>query len=573
MANTMWAEAAEISVDSEERAKEEALYAATFKNVAEGSVVAGVVLAVQRDGVMVDVGYKSASLIPREEFSSEVLEKVVPGSRIMVYLEDREDDNGHMVLSKEKADRMQLWSDIEAIYNNGTNVDGKILSKIKGGLIVDIGVKAFLPSSQIDLRPIRDLDAFIGKSFQMRIIKMDRRRGNIIVSRRIVLEESRDSKRKKTLLALKEGQVIEGTVKNLTEYGAFVDLGGIDGLLHITDMSWGRIGHPSEKFALGDKVTVVVLKYDRETGRISLGYKQQYPDPWEHVAVRYPVGTRSTGKVVSLTDYGAFVELEPGVEGLVHVHDMSWSHEVKHPSKIVTVGNMVNVVTLNIDPKVRKISLGMKQAEANPWDTIATRYPLGEKVTGRVRSITDFGVFVGLEDGIDGLIHISDLLPSRHVKHPSEVLKKGQMVEAVVLKIDREKERISLGYKQLVSDQWGKEVAPKYPIGTQVTGRITKVTHFGLFVVLEEGVEALVHISESGLPQGVRVDEAFQIGQSIEAKVIRVDAAERKISLSIKALTQEIEQSAMTYFQSQQGELDRSIGAVLKSTAETTPTH
>jgi len=566
MANTMWAEAAEISVDPEARAKEEALYAATFKNIAEGSMVEGVVVAVQRDGVMVDVGYKSAGAIPREEFSSEVLEKIAPGDRMMVYLEDRENDNGNMVLSKEKADRMQLWSNIEAIYNSGTHVEGKILSKIKGGLIVDIGVKAFLPGSQIDLRPIRDIDAFIGKSFPMRVIKMDRRRGNIIVSRRIVLEESRDSRRKKTLLALKEGQVIEGTVKNLTEYGAFVDLGGIDGLLHITDMSWGRIGHPSEKFALGDKVTVVVLKYDRETGRISLGYKQQYPDPWDHVAAKYAIGTRTTGQVASLTDYGAFVALEPGVEGLVHIHDMSWSHEVKHPSKLVTVGDTVNVITLNIDPKARKISLGMKQAQANPWDTIATRYPLGEKITGQVRNITEFGVFVGLEDGIDGLIHISDLSPSRHIKHPSDVVKKGQMVEAVVLKIDREKERISLGYKQLVSEQWAKEVAPKYPIGAQVTGQITKVTHFGLFVALEEGVEALVHISELGLPQGARTDEGFQVGQSLEAKVVRVDAAERKISLSVRALTQEIDRSAMAHFQSQQGQLDQSIGAVLKST-------
>ena len=568
MANTLWADATEISVDSEAHAKEDALYAATFKNVAEGSMVEGVVLAVQRDGVMVDVGYKSSGVIPREEFSSEALEKIAPGDRMMVYLEDREDDNGNMVLSKEKADRMQLWSDIEAIHNNGTHVDGKVLSKIKGGLIVDIGVKAFLPGSQIDLRPIRDMDSFIGKSFPMRVIKMDHRRSNIIVSRRIVLEETRDSKRKKTLLGLKEGQVIEGAVKNLTEYGAFVDLGGIDGLLHITDMSWGRVGHPSEKFALGDKVTVVVLKYDRETGRISLGYKQQYPDPWDHVAVKYPIGTRSTGKVVSLTDYGAFIALEPGVEGLVHIHDMSWSHEVKHPSKLVTVGDTVNVITLNIDPKARKISLGIKQAESNPWDSIAARYPLGEKITGRVRSITEFGVFIGLEDGIDGLIHISDLSPSKHIKHPSEVLKKGQMVEAVVLKIDREKERISLGYKQLVSDQWSKEIAPKYPIGAQVTGQITKVTHFGLFVALEEGVEALIHISESGLQQGARADDAFQVGQSLEAKVIRVDAAERKISLSVKALTQEVDQSAMANFQSQQGQLDQSIGAVLKSTPD-----
>jgi len=568
MANTLWADTAENMVDAEARATQEALYAETFKNVAEGGMVEGVIVAVQRDGVVVDVGYKSAGVIPREEFSAEALQKITAGDRMLVYLEDREDDKGNMVISKEKADRMQLWSDIEAIHNNGTHVDGKVLSKIKGGLIVDIGVKAFLPGSQIDLRPIRDMDSFIGKSFPMRVIKMDHRRSNIIVSRRIVLEESRDTRRKKTLLALTEGQVIEGAVKNLTEYGAFVDLGGIDGLLHITDMSWGRVGHPSEKFSLGDKVSVVILKYDRETGRISLGYKQQYPDPWSNVAAKYAIGTRTTGKVVSLTDYGAFVALEQGVEGLVHIHDMSWSHEVKHPSKLVTVGDSVSVITLNIDPKARKISLGIKQAEANPWDSIAARYPVGEKITGKVRSITEFGAFVGLEDGIDGLIHISDLSPSRHIKHPSEVLKKGQLVEAVVLKIDREKERISLGYKQLVSDQWTKDIAPKYPIGTQVSGQITKVTHFGLFVALEEGVEALVHISESGLQHGARADEVFQVGQSLEAKVIRVDAAERKISLSVRALTQEVDASAMTHFESQQGELDQSIGATLKSATD-----
>ncbi len=536
----------------EERAKLEALYAGTFKNLTEGSVIEGVVLSVQRDGVIVDIGYKSAGVIPKGEFSSEALANLAPGSKLLVYLEDQEDVNGNVVLSKEKADRMHIWGDIEAIHKNETHVEGTVLSKIRGGLIVDIGVKAFLPGSQIDLKPVRDMDSLIGKTFPMKIIKMDHRRGNIIVSRRSVLEESRDSRRKKTLLALKEGQVIEGGIKNITEYGAFVDLGGIDGLLHITDMSWGRVGHPSEIFSVGQKISVVVLKYDKDTGRISLGYKQQHPDPWNNIEAKYALGNRLVGKVAGLTDYGAFVELEPGIEGLVHISDMTWSHETRHPSRIVSVGDQVNVIVLNLDRKSRKVSLGMKQIESNPWETIAARYPVGTKISGKVRSVTEFGVFVGMEDGIDGLVHISDISASRHVKHPSELFKKGQMVEAVVLKVDCEKERVSLGCKQLVADLWEREILPNYPVGSYVKGKVTRMTHFGLFVALAENAEGLVHASETGVRHGARVDEVFSVGDVVEAKVVRVDPGEQKISLSIRAFMKETDAAAIEHYQARQ---------------------
>ncbi|TAK06726.1 MAG: 30S ribosomal protein S1, partial [Candidatus Manganitrophaceae bacterium] len=375
-------------------------------------------------------------------------------------------------------------------------------------------------------------------------------------------EESRDRKRQTTLSSLQEGQVVEGVVKNITEYGAFIDLGGIDGLLHITDMSWGRVGHPSEIFMVGDKVSVVVLKYDKETGRVSLGYKQKMPDPWTHVEEKYPVGTRITGKVVSLTDYGAFVELEPGVEGLVHISEMSWAHEAKHPSKIVSVSDRVNAVILNVDRKGRKISLGMKQVEPNPWNVVEQRYPPGTKINGKVRSITDFGVFVGLEEGIDGLIHISDISWTRHVKHPSEVFKKGQPIEAVVLKVDREKERISLGYKQLTGDPWETDIPQKYRVGSLVRGKVTKITDFGVFVELEENVEGLIHVSEAGVDAPARVEDVFHIGNEVEAKIIRIDTAERKIALSIREQRRDSDKEALDQYHSTQGKLDQSLGAV-----------
>ncbi len=546
------------------RLEQEALYAKTFEDKEEGSVIDGTILAFEGGNVLVDVGYKSEGVIPKEEFKPEEYAELKVGGSVAVYLEEREDAEGNIVLSKEKADRMRIWKEIEEIYNKEAIVEAKVLSRIKGGMIVDIGVKAFLPGSQIDLRPVRNLERLIGETYPMKIIKMNHKRGNIVVSRRVLLEESRDKRRELTLSSLREGQVIEGMVKNITEYGAFIDLGGIDGLLHITDMSWGRVGHPSELFIVGDKVSVVVLKYDKNSGRVSLGTKQKTPDPWGDVETKYSPDTKVVGKVVSLTDYGAFVELEPGIEGLVHISEMSWAHEVKHPSRLVSVGETVAAVILSVDRKARKISLGMKQIEPNPWDVVEKQYPSGTVIKGKeIRSITDFGVFVGLEEGIDGLIHISDISWTRHVKHPSEVFKKGEIIDAVVLKVDREKERISLGYKQLAPDPWEEDIPSRFRKGTTVKGKVTKITDFGIFVELEEGVEGLVHISETGVEPPNRVEDVYHIGGDVEAKIARVDLGERKIALTIKGLTRDSDKSALDTFHRTQGELDQSLGAMI----------
>jgi small subunit ribosomal protein S1 len=435
-------------------------------------------------------------------------------------------------------------------------------------MIVDIGIKAFLPGSQIDLRPIRDLDQLVGKSFPMKIIKMNQKRGNIVVSRRVLLEETRDKKRQSTLSNLTEGMVVPGIVKNITEYGAFIDLGGIDGLLHITDMSWGRVNHPSELFMVGDKIEVMILKYDKETGRVSLGYKQKSPDPWTEVENKYAVGTRIKGRVASLTDYGAFVELEAGIEGLVHISEMTWSHEIRHPSKLVAVGDRIEAVVLSLDKKGRKISLGMKQIEQNPWDVIEKKYQPGTRVEGKVRSITDFGVFVGISDGIDGLIHISDLSWTKHIKHPSEIFKKGQKVDAVVIKIDREKERLSLGFKQLTADPWEKEIPEKFKVGSPAIGKISKITEFGVFVELSEEVEGLIHVSELGLATGQKIEEAYKIGSEVNAKVVKIDSADRKIGLSIKELKRDVENTDYRSYMSSQSEEKRTLGSELNRKKE-----
>lgn len=557
------------AVTEEERqnhAAQEALYAATFQDKAEGSVLEGTILAFEGDSILVDVGYKSEGMIPKEEFKPEEYAELKVGGLVTVYLEEREDADGNIVLSKEKADRMRIWKEIEEIYNNEAIVEAKVLSRIKGGMIVDIGVKAFLPGSQIDLRPVRNLERLIGETYPMKIIKMNHKRGNIVVSRRVLLEESRDKRRALTLSSLREGQVIEGVVKNITEYGAFIDLGGIDGLLHITDMSWGRVGHPSELFIVGDKVSVVVLKYDKTSGRVSLGTKQKTPDPWGDVESKYSPQTKVLGKVVSLTDYGAFVELEPGIEGLVHISEMSWAHEVKHPSRLVSVGDEVGAVILSVDRKARKISLGMKQIEPNPWDLVERQYPSGTVIKAKeIRSITDFGVFVGLEEGIDGLIHISDISWTRHVKHPSEIFKKGQEIDAVVLKVDRDKERISLGYKQLSSDPWEDDIPKRFRKGSIVEGKVTKITDFGVFLELDEGVEGLVHISETGVEPPNRLEDVFHIGNEVKTKVARIDLGERKIALTIKGLTRDSDKSALDTFHQSQGDLDQSLGAMIAS--------
>ena len=541
-----------------------AMYEETFRNFEEGTITEGTVVAIGKDKVVVDIGYKSEGMISADQFSSEELQRLKIGDRLQVYLEECEDADGNLVLSKEKADKMKIWEELEKLHKEEKSIEGKVLSRIKGGMMVDIGVKAFLPGSQIDLHPVRDLDGLVGKTFPLKIIKINHRRGNVVVSRRVLLEESRDKRRQTTLASLKEGQLIQGMVKNITDYGAFIDLGGIDGLLHITDMSWGRVGHPSELFQVGDKVEVTVLKYDRETGRISLGLKQKSADPWTGVAGKYPVGTRVRGRVVSLTDYGAFIELEPGVEGLVHVSEMSWTHEVRHPSRVVSVGDQVEAAVLNVDPANRKISLGMKQTAPNPWDMIEGKYPPGTRIEGKVKSLTDFGAFVGLDEGIDGLIHISDMSWTKHVKHPSELFKKGQKVDAVVIRIDKDKERLSLGYKQLTRDPWEDQIPARYRVGDTVSGKVTKIADFGVFVELDGDVEGLIHVSEVGLDPQARMEDKFKVQDEVTAKIIKVDREERKIALSLRDHQMDTERRQVDEFHASQGAVDQSLGRAAK---------
>lgn len=537
-----------------------ALYEETFRNFEEGTITEGRVVAIQKDRVIVDIGYKSEGVIPMNQFLPDELPTLAMGDKLQVYIEQREDSDGNLVLSKEKADKMKIWEELEVSHTEEKEVQGKVVSRIKGGMMVDIGVKAFLPGSQIDLTPVRDLDSLVGKTFPFKIIKINHRRGNVVISRRALLEETRDKKRKTTLETLAEGQLIEGAVKNITDYGAFLDLGGIDGLLHITDISWGRVGHPSDMFSVGDRLEVLVLKYDKESGRISLGLKQKTADPWMEIAAKYPESSRVAGKVVSLTDYGAFVELEPGVEGLVHVSEMSWTHEVRHPSRVVAVGDAIDAQVLHVDQQGRKISLGMKQTAPNPWDIIQSRYPVGTRIEGKVKSVTDFGAFVGLDEGIDGLIHISDMSWTKHIKHPSELFKKAQRVEAVILRIDKEKERLSLGFKQLTSDPWETEIPSRYQVGGTATGTIAKIADFGVFVELEGDVEGLIHISETGQDSQGKLEELFKIGEPITAKVVKVDCEERKIALSVREHSQESDTKNLEAYNSGQVEFDQSLG-------------
>lgn len=516
------------------------LYEESLKHIQEGEIVRGRVVHIGRDSVLVDVGYKSEGIIDLDEFPDQGRHLQV-GEEIDVLLEEKEDSEGQVILSKEKANRIKIWDDISKKYDNNDVVEGSVIARIKGGLTVDIGLKAFLPGSQIDLRPVRNLDKLIGEKLQMRIIKLNKRRGNIVLSRRVLLEEERQRAKEKTLASLAEGQIIEGVVKNITEYGAFIDLGGIDGLLHITDMSWGRVSHPSELFAIGDKVKVIVLKFDQEHERVSLGLKQMSPDPWMNVAEKYPEASRVGGKVVSITDYGAFVELEEGIEGLVHVSQMSWARRTRHPSKIVNIGDTIEAVVLSVDRDKKRISLGMKQIEPNPWTTVDERYPVGGEVEGKVRNLTDFGAFIALEEGIDGLIHISDMSWTQRVKHPSEILKKGQKVRAVVLNVDKENERLSLGLKQMELDPW-TQVQTRYSVGQDVRVKVVKVTNFGAFAELEDGVEGLIHLSELSREKVADPEEVVSVGQELEAKIIKIDVETRKIGLSVRACIEENEQ-------------------------------
>ncbi|MEE8228947.1 MAG: 30S ribosomal protein S1 [candidate division NC10 bacterium] len=512
------------------------IYDQTFKDILEGEIVKGKVLDIGTDSIMIDIGYKSEGTIPVREFlNAQGQLPIQVGDVVEVYLESKEDSEGIIVLSREKAEKIKVWDEISKVYEKGGMVHGTIVGKTKGGLIVDIGVRAFLPGSQVDLRPVRDLDRVIGKTFPMKIIKLNQRRGNIVLSRRELLEDERKGLKEKTLATLEEGKVLKGKIKNLTEYGAFIDLGGLDGLLHITDMSWGRIGHPSELFTVGDEVEVVVLKFDRQTERVSLGYKQRLSDPWKTVTEKFEPGDKVKGKVVSITDYGAFVELEPGAEGLVHISEMSWTQRVKHPSKVVTVGDVVEVVVLDIDQSARRISLGMKQVEPNPWEALEQRYPAGTRVEGTIRNLVDFGAFVELEDGIDGLIHISDMSWTKRVKHPSEILKKGDHVETIVLHVDRSARRISLGLKQTQPDPWKTIVPERYRVGMDVTGRVVRITDFGAFVELPDDVEGLLHVSELSEGRVNKPEDVIKVGEELTLKIIKLDTDDRKLGLSLRA--------------------------------------
>jgi small subunit ribosomal protein S1 len=526
----------------EEEASFESLLAAyegKTQTFSEGEVIRGKVIAVTGSSVIVDVGFKSEGIIPAEQFLNERGEVAVQtGDVVDVFLEQTEDSRGHVVLSREKAERMKIWDEIERAYREGSVVKGRVIERIKGGLAVDIGVRAFLPGSQIDVRPVRNLDSLRGEEFEMRVIKVNKKRGNIVLSRKAVLEESMKEEKAKTLEILENGKIMDGVVKNITDYGAFIDLGGVDGLLHITDMSWGRVNHPSELFNVGDKVQVKVIKFTREDGRVSLGYKQLSEDPWMAADMRYPKNMRVTGKVVSLTDYGAFIELEPGVEGLIHISEMTWNKRVKHPSKILNVGDPVEAVVLDIDVESRRISLGLKQTEPNPWDVIETRYAPGTVITGKVRNITDFGAFIEVEEGIDGLVHVSDISWTKRVKHPSEVLKKGDDVQAVILSIDAPNQKLSLGIKQLEPDHWEDWFA-RHKVGDPVQGRVVRMTNFGAFVELEEGIEGLCHVSELDEKHVEKPTEFLNIGQEIEMRVIKLNLQEKKIGLSLKAMKED----------------------------------
>ena len=542
---------AEVSAFAKESSQESGepsmmMYEDSFGQFKEGEVVTGVITSIDKDLVLVDIGYKSEGQIRINEFRGEdgsITAKI--GDTIEVMVEWWDDEDERVILSKDKAANVKVWESIKKCHDDDGTITGTISSRVKGGFSVDIGVLAFLPGSQADLRPIRNLDEMVGKTFDFKILKYNRKRSNIVLSRRVLLEKERESKRSATLSSIHEGKVLLGTVKNITEYGVFVDLGGVDGLLHITDISWGRVKHPSDMFRMGDQINVKVLNLDLEKERVSLGMKQLTPDPWSTAVQKYPVGSKVTGRVVSLTDYGAFVELQEGIEGLIHVSEMSWTRKVRHPSKVVSVGEGVEAVVLDIKPDARRISLGMKQAAPNPWDVIAEKYPVGTTIEGKIKNITDFGIFIGIDEGIDGLVHISDISWTKRIKHPSELYKKGDTVQAIVLDIEKENERFSLGIKQIQEDPW-KTVGQRYKVGSEINGTITNVTDFGIFVEIEEGIEGLVHVSEISKEKIKTPVGRYNIGDMITARVMTINSDERRIGLSVKRLEMEGEQGLLS---------------------------
>jgi small subunit ribosomal protein S1 len=509
-----------------------AQYEDTLKNLQEGQIIRGRVIQVTPSEVIVDIGYKSEGVISIAEFTDyEGHVTVAVNDRIDVLLETTEDQNGYVVLSKDKAEKMRVWDDVEKAFREGTNVRGRIIDRIKGGLAVDIGVKAFLPGSLVDTKPVKNLDFLRGKDFEFKVISVDKKRGNIVLSRKAVIEVEQEAKKRETLAQLEEGRVLRGTVKNLTDYGAFVDLGGLDGLLHVTDISWGRINHPSDVLKVGDEIDVVVLKFDKESERVSLGTKQLTADPWEQVPEKYPVGSRVAGRVTNVTDYGAFVELEQGIEGLIHVSEMSWSKKMKNPSKVVSVGDPVEAIISDVNTDTRRISLSLKNTLPDPWEGVAEKYAIGTEINGKVRNLTDFGAFVEIEEGVDGLIHVSDMSWTKRIKHPSEVLKKGDEVKATITHIDPENRRISLSIKEFMPNEW-EEFKKKHQVGSVVEGTVTRIADFGVFVNIDGMVEGLMHVSETPLARGQKPQDHFAEGQKVRATILRIEDEEMKVGLS-----------------------------------------
>ena len=541
-----------------------------FGDLEEGSIVKGEIVRVDDDYILVDVNFKSEGQIPTSEFrdpSGQVHVNV--GDQVDVFVVRKNEMEGSITLSYEKAKRMQLFDQLEDIQEKNSTCKGRILRRIKGGYTVDLGgVEAFLPGSHVDLRPVPDMDALVNQEYEFRVLKTNRRRSNVIVSRRVLLEEERDSKRQGLLGTLEENQVVQGRVKNITEYGVFVDLGGLDGLLHITDMSWKRIRHPKELVTMGQELELKVLSFDKSSHKVSLGLKQLISDPWQDITAKFPPDARLSGKITNLVDYGAFVELEPGVEGLVHISEMSWTRKLRHPSQMVRVGDEVDVVILSVDQEKKRISLGMKQVKANPWVIVAERYPEGTILEGAIKNITEFGMFIGIEDGIDGLIHVSDVSWTKKIRHPSEMFQVGDVVQAKVLVVDQESEKFTLGIKQLTEDPWSY-VPDRYPVGTLIDGLVTNITDFGLFVEVEEGIEGLIHVSEISQKKIKSPSELFKEGVTIQAKVIHVSAEERRLGLSIKQLKEDEDRKKPKEFRtSGESAGGQSLGDLLKQKLE-----